>query len=212
MKLPALLTLAALSLTACQTTTQPVAPEDMPTPSIEEGSAESLAPTAETSFTGNTFAPDYDDSTLSFVGESSIVNHAGVFKDFTFELTLDSRTPSDLTKASLVVTADVTSVETDSEGLDSHLQKEDFFDTATYSNATFTSTSIVQKTGDYYTITGDMNAKGVTKQLSMDALITDYGFSSSFNFPRKEFGVGNDSYGDKLLRENVPVLLEVLFE
>lgn len=206
MKSRALLLVAALSLAACQSN---VAVEDQ-NPADSSSSAAMME--ATTAFTGQQTVVDEASSSISFVGESSLVDHPGVFHEFTVDLKTDATTPSDLTKAVLTVTVDITSVETDSKGLDGHLQKEDFFDTANHPTANFVSTSITPKSANMYTITGNMTAKGVTKTLSMDAEITDEGITSSFSFPRKEFGVGNDSYGDKLLAAQVPVTLSVVFE
>jgi polyisoprenoid-binding protein YceI len=185
-----LIPVLVLSLAACQTTS--LTPEEQAAPQV-----------SDTAFTGTRTTVDTKASVLSFVGESSVVNHEGKFNAFTVTLIPNAQTPADFTQATLNVSVDLTSVETDSKGLDGHLQKEDFFDTAAYPTATFTSTSIVS---------GDLTVKGATKSAMMEASVTDDALLGALAFPRKDFGVGNDSYGDKLLKETVPVMVKVMFQ
>lgn len=142
------------------------------------------------------------ESSLTFVGGSSLVDHDGGFSSFTVELTGSE----DPTEATLTATIDLGSVYTDSERLTGHLQQEEFFDVENYPEATFTSTSIVTDGENTYDITGNLTIKDITKEIIMDDVtITDDMIKASFDIPRKEFNVGNDSYGDKLLDELVPV-------
>lgn len=153
-----------------------------------------------------------ENSTISFVGNSSLNSHSGEFTDFEAELTADDADPENFEGASLEVVINMTSAVTDSKGLDDHLLKDDFFAAETYPTASFTSTSIAS-TGEYtYSITGDLTVKGTTKQMTVPAEVTDEYIKIEFDLPRKEFGVGNDSYGDKLLDENVPVSIMLMFE
>lgn len=143
-------------------------------------------------------------SSLTFVGGSSVVDHQGGFATFT----VDVGNSDDLVNSTVTATVDLTSVYTDTDRLTEHLQKEDFFNVATYPEATFTSTSVVA-VDDGYTITGDLSLKGVTKSITMAATLDDDVFTANFDIPRKEFNVGNDSYGDKLLDEMIPVTATV---
>lgn len=147
------------------------------------------------------------ESSMTFVGGSSIVDHEGGFADFTVDL----GNAADLENSTVTATVNLESVYTDIDRLTDHLKKEDFFDTANYEEATFTSTEIT-KDGDTYTIVGDLTIKGVTKSVIMTATLEDGVFTAQFDIPRKEFGIGNDSYGDKLLDEFVPVTAVVVLE
>lgn len=190
--------LVSLSLAACAAEVAPQAPQ------LEQ----------KTAFTGTTTTVDTAKSSITFVGKSSIVDHPGRFERFTATLTPDAATPADLSKASFKATIDLTSVKTDSEGLDGHMQKEDFFDTAKFPEATFVSTGITAEPEDgvnHYDITGDLTIKGVTKSITAEALITDEGLTATFELPRKEYGVAKDSYKDKLLAETVPVTVTLVF-
>ena len=126
-------------------------------------------------------------------------------------MTPDATDPADFTKATVEVMIDVTSIYSDSNGLTGHLQKEDFFDVANHPEATFTSTQIV-KTGDRtYDITGDLMIKGVTKTVTFSATVSDSTIVATYDLPRRDFGIGNDHYGDKLLDEQVPVTVTLVF-
>ena len=155
---------------------------------------------------------DETQSTLTFVGGSTIIDHEGSFKTFDVTLTPDTTNPADLENASLEVRVDVASVETDSAGLDGHLMKEEFFDVENYPEVTFTSTDIRAEGDNRYSIVGDLTVKGMTKNVTLDASVTDAGMTVVFDLPRKEFVIGNDSYGDKLLDDIVPVNAEIVFE
>jgi polyisoprenoid-binding protein YceI len=189
-----------LALAACQTSV--VTPDEKTVP---EGAA------AEAAFTGTSVAIDKSQSVISFTGKSSIVNHEGKFETFDATVTPDATTPSDFTKAKITATIDVASAVTDSEMLDGHLEKADFFDVAQYPEATFVSTSIVSKGGNAYDVTGNLTVKGQTKPVTIEAVVTDAYITGTFDMPRKDFGVGNDSYGNKLLDEQVPVSLKLVF-
>ncbi len=146
-----------------------------------------------------------EESSFNFVGKSSIINHEGSFDRYAVTVTRDETDPLNFEKASIEVIVDLTSAKTDSSGVDAHLQREDFFDTANYPQATFNSTSITSTGGDEYTVVGDLTIKGVTKEATFDATITESLLTMHYDVPRRDFGVGNDSYGNKLLDPLVPV-------
>ena len=148
---------------------------------------------------------DLSRSTLSFVGKSNIINHQGRFKTFEATLTLDPETPYNLEKAHLKAVIDILSVETDAPGLTGHLQKKDFFDAETYPEATFLSTVMRSLGGSAFAVTGNLTIKGVTRSITLDVLITNDVLELHYDLPRQSFGIGNDSYGDKLLEPIVPV-------
>lgn len=194
-----LLALSALTLAACQTS------------SLTDAEKAEVVPT-DTPFTGATMDIDAEQSVVSFVGGSTIVDHEGKFTRYTASVDLDATEPANLEKASITAEIDLTSAETDSKGLDGHLQKADFFNTASGSTATFASTSIVAKGDNMYDVTGDLTVKGQTKEITFPAEITADYLLATYEFPRKEWGVGNDQYKDKLLDETVPVSVKLVFK
>ena len=202
------LALGALLLAACQAT-----------PPADGGSSSSPAAMMQdevmmdaSTFTKSSVSVNKTTSTITFVGGSSIVDHPGAFKTFDVTVALDSAEPQNLEKAQITASIDIASVKTDSERLDGHFQKEDFFDAAKFPTATFRSTSIVREDGDTYAVMGDLTMKGVTKSVTMEAVIDDDGLVGMFNIPRKDFAIAKDTYGEKLLDEDVPVSVNLKFE
>ena len=193
------LALSALALAACQTS------------SLTDAEKAEVVPT-EAAFDGTPKEIDTDQSVISFVGGSSIVDHEGKFTEFTAEVTLDPTEPANLEKATISATVDLTSVKTDATGLDGHLQKADFFNTASGATATFASTKIEHEDGTHYDVTGDLTVKGQTKSVTFESEITNDYVLATFDFPRKEWGIDNDQYKDKLLDETVPVTVKLVFK
>lgn len=148
------------------------------------------------------------ESSLTFIGGSSIIDHPGGFADFT----VDVGSSADLINSVVTATAEVDSIYTDSERLTGHLMTEEFFDAENYPTITFTSTEITADGADGYDIIGDLTIKGMTKSIIMHATLDGDLLTAEFDLPRKEFGIGNDSYGDKLLDEFVPVKAEVYLQ
>jgi polyisoprenoid-binding protein YceI len=145
---------------------------------------------------------------ITFVGKSSIVDHPGHFMKFTIEAT---SAPA-FEETSITATIDLTSVMTDSKGLDGHLQREDFFNTAVHPTATFTSKSITKNADGTYTISGDMTIKGVTKPATFTATVEGDMVRAHYDLPRQDFGVGNDSYGNKILDPLIPVDVRYIWQ
>jgi polyisoprenoid-binding protein YceI len=197
-KLALPLILATLALGACSTSSLT---EEEKAPVVE----------TDTAFSGDVKQIDKEQSVISFTGKSNIVNHEGKFTDYTAAVTLDPTEPANLEKASIVAEIDITTVEVDAAGLQGHLQKDDFFATATYPKATFSSTKIMNKGGNIYEITGDLTIKDTTQSITFDAEITDDYLTAHYDLPRADFGIGNDSYGEKLLEADVPVDIKLVF-
>lgn len=193
-----LFALTLLTLGACETS------------SLSE-TEKAPAPESDTEFSGQVRGIDKSQSVISFIGKSSIVNHEAKFNEYGAALTLDAENPADLEKAKITAEIDLTTVETDSKGLDGHLQKDDFFDTTKHPKATFSSTTIKGTGENTYEITGDLTIKGTTKSIVFTAEITDSALTAHYELPRKDFGIGNDSYGKKLLEPDVPVDIKLVF-
>lgn len=194
-----LLLLSALSLAACQTS------------SLTDAEKAEVVPT-DSAFDGTPKEIDMDQSVISFVGGSDVIDHQGKFTRFTAEVTLDETEPSDLEDAKISATVDLTSAVTEAEGLNGHLQKADFFNTASGSTATFVSTAIEHEDGNHYDVTGDLTLKGQTKPVTFETEITNDYLLATYDLPRKEWNIGNDTYGQKLLDETVPVTVKLVFK
>ncbi|GAB4049725.1 YceI family protein [Spirosoma litoris] len=77
----------------------------------------------------------------------------------------------DFTDAQIDFTADVNSINTNQEKRDGHLKSADFFDAAKYPTLSFKSKSISKVSGNKYKLTGDLTMHGVTKPVTLDAVI-----------------------------------------
>ena len=75
----------------------------------------------------------------------------------------------DFSSAQVSVEIPVASLDTKQEQRDAHLRSADFFDVERYPVATFTSTRISGDPAGEFQIVGDLNIRGVTKQVVLQA-------------------------------------------
>ena len=123
----------------------------------------------------------------------------GVFKDYSATITT---TKDDFSDAIFEVSADLTTLSTNNEMRDGHLQKEDMFNTAKYPTLIFKSTGIKKAGKKKFKLTGNLTIKGVTKEvvLNLQLLGTGQdpmskkdkaGFKITGTINRTDFGVGD---------------------
>lgn len=110
--------------------------------------------------------------------------------------------PSDPTKASVQVTIPLSTLNTGVPALDDDFRSPDFFDTAKYPTATFTSTRVEKITGTQrLKVTGDLSLHGVTRPVILEATIVrigtnprtslpTVGFEAMTTLKRSDFGLG----------------------
>jgi polyisoprenoid-binding protein YceI len=121
----------------------------------------------------------------------------GAFKGVTGTITWDDQ---DVTKSTVNVTIDATTVDTGTAMRDNDLKSDHFFDVAKYPTITFKSTKVEQAGTGKLKVTGDLTIHGVTKQVVLDvdgplAPVKDpYGnarsaISASTTINRQDFGV-----------------------
>lgn len=77
----------------------------------------------------------------------------------------------DFTDAVFEFSADVASINTGIERRDNHLKADDYFGAEAYPTLSFKSTSVTKGTGQNYKIHGDLTMKGITKPITLDAVI-----------------------------------------
>ncbi len=127
----------------------------------------------------------------------------GNFKTFDAKIT---STKPDLSDAMIELTADINSIDTDNERRDGHLKTPDWFDAAKFPTLTFKSTSFKKVDGKKYALAGDLTMHGVTKPVTLDAVLTGpvtmenprgkqekAGLKISGTIKRSDFGVGSSS-------------------
>ena len=159
-----------------------------------------------------TLAITPENSKIEFIGSKVTGSHNGSFKQFsgTIDLVKDS-----LDKSRVSVDIDTNSLVTDAEGLTKHLKTADFFDTARYPKANFTSTKIEAATagGATHTVTGNLDLHGVKKSISFPATIQVAPDSASVNaefaINRKDFGINYAGKANDLIRDEVVMKLTV---
>lgn len=149
-------------------------------------------------FAQTTYKVDKSHSKLGFsISHLMISEVEGQFGSF--DATIVS-SKDDFSDAKVELTADVNTINTNSERRDGHLKSADFFDAAKYPTITFKSTSFT-KTGDKtYKLVGDLTMHGVTKSVTLDATLTGtaagrdgkkiVAFKTTGTFSRVDFGVG----------------------
>ena len=110
--------------------------------------------------------------------------------------------PAQPTHASVQVTIPLGTLNTGVPDLDEDFRSTDFFDTAKYPNATFTSTRVEPgMTSNQLKVTGNLNLHGVTKPVMLDVTVVKsgtnprsglptVGFDAMTTLKRSDFGLG----------------------
>jgi len=113
----------------------------------------------------STWVPDKMHSGVDFtVLHMSLSNVRGHFGNIGGSIVLNE---ADVTKSTLYITSDVTTVDTGVSGRDNDLKGPNFFDVAQFPTATFVSTSVA-KTGSGLTVNGNLTLHGVTKPVVLN--------------------------------------------
>lgn len=96
------------------------------------------------------------------------------------------------------------------EKLEGHLNSADFFDTSTYSEATFTITHVTQK-GNLYNVTGDLTIKGHTETIDIVMTQTNDTITTKLDVDRTKYGVryGSPSFFDNLKDNAISDIFEL---
>jgi polyisoprenoid-binding protein YceI len=132
--------------------------------------------------------------TVKHLTLSNVYGHFGGLKG---SITLNE---SDITKSTVSVTIDATTIDTGVQPRDNDLKSPNYFDVAQFPTATFTSTSVSGSAG-HLTVNGNLTLHGVTRPITLDVEgpagpITGMdkkphaGYSATTTLKRKDFGVG----------------------
>ena len=157
--------------------------------------------------------PDHGKVTWS-VDHLGFSTYVGQFVNAQADLVLDPANPS---ASRLTATIPLTEVDTNSDGLDAHLQTADFFDTANHPVATFVSRTVTVDAGDpsEATVVGDLTLRGVTRPVTMAVEFNQAGpsmggayragFDGQATIKRSDFGV---DYALPVLGDDVTLHIE----
>lgn len=164
-----------------------------------------------------TWAIDPAHSAVEFgirhMGLSTVHGHFGSVKG---TIVFDE---ANVSKSSVNVTIDVTTVDTGNSARDNHLKTDAFFDIAHFPSATFVSTSVSQN-GSHLTVNGNLTLRGVSKPVVLDAVPSGapvqsamdhkmhVGYSATTTVKRLDFGIGT-GFSAASLGEDVPLTIDL---
>jgi polyisoprenoid-binding protein YceI len=144
----------------------------------------------------------------------------GEFHAVTGTVVVDEK---DISKSTVNVTIDTTTVDTQEPDRDKHLKSPDFFDVQKYPTMTFKSTKVEQAGPGKLKVTGDLTIRGVTKPVVLDATapkppikdpwgLQRTGFSATTKINRQDFGVAwnkNLDSGGVVVGDEVSITLDI---
>lgn len=148
-----------------------------------------------------------------YVDHLGFSTYVGQFVEVEAQLVLDSANPA---RSTLKASIPLTKVDSNSAGLDRHLQTADFFDTANHPVATFTSTRIEVDAMDKNEakVYGDLTLRGVTRPIVMEVEFNQAGsmrgrylagFDGEAKIKRSDFGI---TYGLPALGDEIKLRIE----
>lgn len=162
---------------------------------------------------GESLAVTPENSKVLFTGSKVTGKHEGGFNKFNGAINLVNGKAEE---SSVNVDIETSSVFTDTDDLTKHLQTGDFFESEKFPKASFASTKIVSdsaKGPGNYTVTGDLELRGVRKSVTFPATITvddsKVSVKSEFSINRKDFGIVYAGKADDLIRDNVVIKLDL---
>jgi polyisoprenoid-binding protein YceI len=164
----------------------------------------------------STWVPDKAHSEVDFsVLHMSLSNVHGRFNNIGGSITINE---ADVTKSSVNVTIDVTTVDTGQSARDNDLKGATFFDVSQFPTATFVSTSVA-KNGTGLTVAGNLTVHGVTKPVTLQVESpngplpgldkkTHTGYSATTIISRTDFGLGT-KYPAAMLGDQIKLNIEL---
>ena len=126
-------------------------------------------------------------------------NPTANFNDVQGVIKVDDQSPE---KSSVSVTIPVKNVDTHVPALDKEFLTEGWFNEAKFPTITFKSTKVETTDKKHFKILGDLTVKGITKPVTLDAVLNQQGkhpmtkkqtvgFNATTSFKRSDFGLGN---------------------
>ena len=164
----------------------------------------------------STWAMDPAHSSVGFsIRHLGLSNVHGQFGNVKGTIAFNS---ADVSKSTVNVTIDVTTVDTRDSARDTHLKTDAFFDIAKFPAATFTSTS-VSGSSSHLTVSGNLTLHGVTKPVVLDVTASPViespmdhkphvGYEATTTIKRLDFGIGT-SFPTAALGDDVPLTIDL---
>jgi polyisoprenoid-binding protein YceI len=166
------------------------------------------------------WAIDPSHSKIGFkVKHLMISNVLGNFREFEGHVTTDG---DDFSTASISISMNSASIDTEIGDRDTHLKSADFFDAGNYPKITFDGSGLKDLGNDIYELTGSLVIKGVKKPVVLSVeyggLMTDpwgnvkAGFSITGKMNRKEWGLNWNAIleaGGVLVGEELKIIGDV---
>ena len=164
----------------------------------------------------STWVPDKAHSGVDFsILHMSLSQVRGHFGNIGGSIVLNE---GDITKSTVNVTIDVTTVDTGVAGRDADLKSDHFFDVAQFPTATFTSTSVSKSSGGL-TVSGNLTLHGVTKPVVLQVQgprgpVTGMdkkphsGFSATTTVKRTDFRIAT-KYPSSMVGDDVNLTIDL---
>jgi len=165
----------------------------------------------------STWVPDKAHSGVDFsVLHMSLSDVRGHFGNIGGSIVLNE---GDITKSTVNVTIDVTTVDTGVAGRDADLKSDHFFDVAQFPTATFTSTSVSKSGSGGLTVAGNLALHGVTKPVVLQVQgprgpLTGMdkkphsGFSATTTVKRTDFGIAT-KYPSAVVGDDITLTIDL---
>jgi polyisoprenoid-binding protein YceI len=170
-----------------------------------------------------TFRIDTGHSMVGFSIRHFFSRVSGRFKDFSGNIQFDGK---NLAASSVEVTIQTASINTESERRDADLRSANFFLADSFPTITFKSTKVVPGPDKNFLIYGDLNMRGITKPVTLEATLlgvgqvgmagrgsrTIAGFEAKMTLDRKDYGIVWNralDQGGTLLGDDVAITLSV---
>jgi polyisoprenoid-binding protein YceI len=146
---------------------------------------------------GATYEVDQAHSAAHFTVKHMMVSNVrGDFGKVSGTVNVDEK---DITKSSVDVVIDASTINTRNAGRDGHLKSPDFFDVANHPNMTFKSTKVEKAGEGKLKVTGNLTIRGVTKPVVLDVEgpseikgmdgVMRMGATATTKINRKDFGL-----------------------
>lgn len=167
---------------------------------------------ADSVLRGEVYPLDRDHSALTFsVTLGGLTDVRGTFGRWDGALYFDE---TDATRSSVVITIDITTVDTGNAQRDDHLRTDDFFAAESHPIARFESTRIARN-GDRFSATGPLKIRGATRNVTVPVMLRGKGvdpfqnrritLATRFTIDRHDFDVVGPAFWNQAIGDDVDI-------